>query len=138
MQCIWTQVCHCGCLAIGRLGLSYYVRKFPNMLSEIKICQTFYLLCSSCSHYTCVKLQQEHRCCRIYCLNVLLEYSGSKMTLETNFSSVFTHENLSNIPTMDLKDDTPHPDDVAISPSKVSTVIAKLKSDKSSGPNVGL
>ena len=59
------------------------------------------------------------------------------MTLETNFSSVFTHENLSNISTMDLKDDTSQPDDIAISPSKVSTVIAKLKSDKSTSPNVG-
>ena len=138
MQCIWTHVCHCGGLAIGRLGLSYCVRKFPRMLSEIKICQTFYLLCSSCFHYTCVKLQQEHRCCTIYCLNVLLEYSGCKETLKTNFSSVFTHENLSNIPTMDLKDDAPQLNDIAISPSKVSTVIAKLNSDKSTGPNVDL
>ena len=31
---------------------------------------------------------------------------------------------------MDLKDDTPQPDDIVISPSKVSTMIAKLKSDK--------
>ena len=55
--------------------------------------------------------------------------------LNSYFSSVFTHENLTNIPTLESKDDTPQLDDMAISPSMVCSVITKLKSEKSTGPN---
>ena len=55
--------------------------------------------------------------------------------LNSYFSSVFTHENLTKIPTLESKDDTPQLDDMAISPSMVCSVIAKLKSEKSTGPN---
>ena len=48
---------------------------------------------------------------------------------------MFTHENLTSIPTLESKDDTPQLDDMAISPSMVCSVITKLKSEKSTGPN---
>ena len=48
--------------------------------------------------------------------------------LNLYFSSVFSHENLTNIPTLESKDDTPQLDDMAISPSMVCSVINKLKS----------
>ena len=37
--------------------------------------------------------------------------------------------------TLESKEDTPQLDDMAISPSMVCTVITKLKSEKSAGPN---
>ena len=46
-----------------------------------------------------------------------------------------SHENLTNIPILESKDDTPQLDDMAIPPSMVCTVITKLKSEKSTGPN---
>ena len=55
--------------------------------------------------------------------------------LNSYFSSVLIHENLTNIPTLESKDDIPQLDDMAISPSMVCSVITKLKSEKSTGPN---
>ena len=55
--------------------------------------------------------------------------------LNSYFSSVFTHENLTKIPTLESKDDTAQLDDMAISPSMVCSVITKLKSEKSTGPD---
>ena len=54
--------------------------------------------------------------------------------LNSYFSSMFAHENLTNIPTLESKDDTQQ-DDMVISPSMVCSVITKLKSQKSTGPN---
>ena len=73
----------------------------------------------------------------IQCLDGSLASSDQEKAdlLNSYFSSAFTFENLSNIPTMDLKDDTPHLDDIAISPFLISSMITKLKSDKSAGPN---
>ena len=53
--------------------------------------------------------------------------------LNSYFSSVFTREDLSNIPTLDLKD-IPQLDNISISPSIVWREIDKLQSEKLADP----
>ena len=73
----------------------------------------------------------------IQCLDGSLASSDQEKAelLNSYISSVFTHENLTNIPILESKDDTPQLDDMAISLSMVCSVITKLKSEKSTGPN---
>ena len=49
------------------------------------------------------------------------------------FSSVFTHAR--KLATLESKDNTLQLNDMAVSPSMISSVIIKLKSDKSTGPD---
>ena len=55
--------------------------------------------------------------------------------LNSYFSSVFTREDLSNIPNFEVNEDIPLPDNISISPSMVWREINKLKSEKSAGPD---
>ena len=55
--------------------------------------------------------------------------------LNSYFSSVFTRENLSNLPNFEVNEDIPLLDHISISPSMVWTEINKLKSEKSAGPD---
>ena len=57
------------------------------------------------------------------------------MDLLIKFIIANIHENLSNISTLESKDDTLQLDDMVISPSMVCGMITKLKSEKSTGPN---
>ena len=55
--------------------------------------------------------------------------------LNSYFSSVFTREDLSNIPNFEVNEDIPLLDNISISPSMVWREINKLKSEKSTGPD---
>ena len=55
--------------------------------------------------------------------------------LNSYFSSVFTHEDLSNIPNFEVNEDIPLLDNISISPFIVWREINKLKSEKSVGPD---
>ena len=55
--------------------------------------------------------------------------------LNSYFSSIFTREDLSNIPNFEVNEDIPLLDNISISPSMVWREIKKLKSEKSAGPD---
>ena len=55
--------------------------------------------------------------------------------LNSYSSSVFTHEDLSNIPNFEVNEDIPLLDNISISPSMVWREINELKSEKSTGPD---
>ena len=71
------------------------------------------------------------------CIDVSFASSDQEKAnlLNSYSSSVFTRENLSNIPNFEVNEDIPLLNHISISPSMVWREINKLKSEKSAGPD---